>query len=253
MKRFHRTELLLGASGLKKLADARVTVVGLGAVGSFAVEGLARAGVGHLRIVDFDEVRESNINRQLLALESTLGQSKADVAHRRIKDINPRCEVDIHPVFVDAATAPGLLAQPTDALLDAIDSLGPKTELLTAAVRAGIPWIMSSMGAAWRTDPAFIRSGDIAETNRCPLARLIRKRLRRAGIARGIRCVYSTEPLPASALRRAPPDDEEEVLQRGRRRTPLGSLACITGIFGLTMACDTLRHLAGENAPPIDP
>ncbi|MFH0879905.1 MAG: tRNA threonylcarbamoyladenosine dehydratase [Lentisphaerota bacterium] len=246
MKRFERTKLLLGQEGLERLRQSTVTVVGMGAVGSFAVEGLARAGVGSLRLVDFDEIRESNINRQLFALESTIGRSKVEVARQRILDINPDCEVETHSCFMDRETFSSIFTAPTGALLDAIDSLGPKSELLAAAAKAGIPLILSSMGAAYRTDPSLIRVRDLSETQSCPLARLIRKRLRRLGVTTGIRCVYSMEKMPPSSQRAVPADQEEEVVQRGRRRTPLGSLACITGIFGLTMACETTMILAGK-------
>jgi TatD family hydrolase len=241
--RFSRTRKLLGDEAMARLARATVAVAGLGAVGSYAVEGLARAGIGRLRLVDFDVVRESNINRQLYALESTLGQPKVELARQRVLDINPRCEVDVLPLFLDAATAGEALKPPVNLLIDAIDSVGPKVALLAAAARAGVP-VISSMGAASRTDPQAIRVGDIAETDKCPLARFVRKKLRKLGVERGIRCVYSVEPPPP---RRGAPEEpaEEEVLKRGRRREPLGSLSCLTGIFGLTAANEAILFLAG--------
>ena len=238
----HRNELLLGPEGMKRLKGACVTVVGLGAVGSFAVEGLARAGVGHLRLVDFDEVRATNINRQLYALHSTIGKSKADLARDRVLDIHPGCSVDTMRVFVDEHTVSQVLDDSPGVVVDAIDSLSPKVTLLRAAVRAGVPLIISCMGAARRTDPQLIRVGDISETHRCPLARLIRKRLRQDGIVSGIRCIYSVEPpqggaMEESALR------EEEVVSRGRPRKPLGSLGCLTGMFGLYAAREAIMAL----------
>ena len=252
MNRFHRTELLLGRAALERLRGATVLVAGLGAVGSYAVEGLARAGVGHLRLVDFDVLRPSNINRQLYALESTLGRPKVEVAAERVRDIHPGCIVDAQRVFVDADTAPAVLAGPPDAVVDAIDSFAPKAALLRAAVAAGV-FVVSSMGAATRTDPGAIRVGDLSATEACPLARRLRKQLRRQGVERGIRCVYSVEP-PRTTARPLPPDagadaPEEETLRRGRPRAPLGSLSCLTGIFGLTAANEVILHLARTPAP----
>ncbi|OQA29264.1 MAG: tRNA threonylcarbamoyladenosine dehydratase [Verrucomicrobia bacterium ADurb.Bin345] len=241
--RFRRTELLLGKAALNRLRDAHVTVVGLGAVGSYAVETLARAGIGHFRLVDFDRVQPSNINRQLLALESTLGRSKVELARERVLGINPLCEVEALEVFADAATRPAILAPPCDAIIDAIDSVGPKTGLLADAVRAGIPLIVSSMGAALRTDPSAIRTDDISNTAQCRLAQKIRKRLRRHGISKGIRCVFSTEPAQGES---AAPEEaaEESGLQRGRKRKPLGSLSTMTGIFGMLAAHEVIISIA---------
>lgn len=248
MNRFVRTELLLGAEGLARLRNARVRVAGLGAVGSYAVEGLAHAGIGHLRLVDFDIVQPSNINRQLYALESTVGRPKVEVAAERVLDINPGCEVDVRRAFIDGDTAPDLLAGGFEAVIDAIDSLGPKVALLRAAHRAGL-WTVSCMGAATRTDPLSIRIGDIASTERCPLARFVRKRLRRDGIASGIRCVYSLEPARAPAPHDADTDPAAPGFEhrRGRKRRPLGSLSTRTGMFGLTAATEVILHLAGPH------
>lgn len=231
---------------------ARVTVVGLGAVGSFAVEGLVRAGVGHLCLVDFDEVRATNINRQLYALHSTIGKSKAELARERVIDINPDCRVDTLRLFVDAETVEQLLGEKPDVVIDAIDGLTPKVTLLRAAVRAGIPTIISCMGAARRTDPSFIRVGDLSETVRCPLAKLIRKRLRKEDITTGIRCIYSVESPQGGSVEEASAM-EDEVVSRGRTRKPLGSLGCLTGMFGLYAAREAIMALAtgrAQRAPP---
>ncbi len=245
--RFARTEMLLGPDGLERLRGARVLVAGLGAVGSYAVEGLARAGVGYLRLADFDVVQPSNINRQLYALESTVGRQKTEVAAERIRDINPACEVDARRVFIDGETAPGLFDGGLDVVIDAIDSLNPKVALLRAARQAGL-WTVSCMGAATRTDAAAIRTGDIAATEHCPLARLVRKRLRRVGVASGILCVYSVEPpraaVPAGESTDPVPPGFEH--RRGRKRPPLGSLSTLTGMFGLIAATQAILHIAGD-------
>ncbi len=250
--RFMRTERLLGRDGLARLKAARVAVVGLGAVGSYAAEGLARAGVGHLRLVDFDTVRPSNINRQLYALDSTVGQAKVEVARCRILDINPACEVEALPVFVDAKTVDCVLSPPLDLVIDAIDSLSPKVELIAAAAGAGLR-IVSCMGAAERTDPSKVRIAPLETTRECPLAKWVRKRLRQRGISHGVMCVYSEE-LPGNTWARPAAEGEEAdaALDRGRKRRVLGSLSTLTGIFGLTAATEAIRlltHAAGTTGP----
>lgn len=257
--RFTRTERLLGPTAFRRLKEARVCVVGLGAVGSYAVEGLARSGVGSFILVDFDEVNPSNINRQLYALESTLGQPKVDIATARVKDINPACRIEGHRLFVDSHSARQLMVEKPDLVIDAIDSLGPKVYLVAAAHKAGIP-IISVMGAATRTDPALIRVADISETNACPLARWMRKRLKKkCDITSGVRCVFSVEPvytspeaIPSSLPEEPPPELEPASYRRGRARRPLGSLSMVTGIFGLTAAREALVILAGlpQHRPP---
>lgn len=247
-ERFSRTELLLGAEGLKKLTAARVVVVGLGACGSYAVEGLARGGVGNLRLVDFDEVRASNINRQLYALDSTVGRSKAQVARQRVLDINPRCQVEALDLFVSPETIGQVLDGRPDVVVDAIDSLGPKLLLVSSAYHAGL-YTISVMGAATRRDPLKIRVGDLSETTNCPLARFMRKRLHRRGVDRGVRCVYSTEPVPRGARAEAPEEEDEggsvKEYEQGRKRARLGSLSCLTGIFGLIAANEAIARIAG--------
>lgn len=239
--RFLRIERMIGPEGLERLSRARVVVVGLGAVGSYATEALARAGVGHLRLVDFDVIRPSNINRQLYALESTLGRHKVDVAAARVRDINPRCEVEPLRIFVDAQTREQVLAGPPDVLIDAIDSLSPKVELLSAASAGGIP-IISSAGAALRTDPLSIRVAPLSQTHACPLAAKIRRKLRKRGVGIEFPCIYSIEP-----VRHEPGAPEESgetpVLERGRPRQTLGSLPTLTGIFGLIAANLALERL----------
>jgi tRNA A37 threonylcarbamoyladenosine dehydratase len=242
--RFSRIEKMIGTAGLHKLGASFVTVVGLGAVGSYAVEGLARAGVGHIRLVDFDEIRPSNINRQLYALESTVGLAKTDVAIARVRDINPKCKVEALKCFFDDTTADSVLAGPPDLVIDAIDSVAPKTQLLAELIKRDIA-VISSMGAALRTDPALVRTGPLSEVKNCPLARLIRKRLRKRGLSVEFSCVYSTEPtddLPGGGISETS-DATEETLRRGRTRRTLGSLPTLTGIFGLTAANLAIRML----------
>jgi tRNA A37 threonylcarbamoyladenosine dehydratase len=222
-----------------------VAVIGLGAVGGYVAEGLARAGVGRLTLVDFDTVQPSNINRQLLALDSTVGEPKVNAAKERIHQINPACLVDALQLFADSETIEQIIAEKPDVIIDAIDSLNPKVQVLSAAVKNTIT-VFSSMGAALRTDPSQIKTGDISETRNCPLARRLRKRLRGLGIDHGIFCVYSTEPVDFSYQPPAADEDETNPLaKRGRKRVTLGSLPTLTGIFGLILANKAIMHLAG--------
>lgn len=241
MSRLERVELMLGAEAVARLAGAHVAVVGMGAVGSYVTEALARVGVGSLRLVDFDEVQLSNINRQLFALDSTVGRPKVELARERVLDINPACRVEALHLFVHEDTAPRVLEGPPDVLVDAIDSLNPKLALLEAALRADVP-VIASMGAALKRDPSAVRVDDLSRTRICKLARLVRKRLRQRGIEHGIRCVYSLEP-PAEAIGARRPDEHHE--DRGRVRTTLGSLPTIPGIFGLMAAQEALDLILG--------
>ena len=247
--RFARTQRLLGEAGMARLTNAFVCIVGLGAVGSYAIEALARAGVGKLRLVDFDEIRLSNINRQLYATSSTIGRKKCDVARQRVLDINPNCHVQTLEVFVHTDTIEQVLAgdpKPPDLVIDAIDSFTPKQILLEALHLRGIP-VISSMGAAMRADPLQIRIGPLAEVHTCPLAAKLRKALRKRGVPINFTCVYSTEPvlqLPDDSADLEAPQDEQS-LERGRKRRTLGSLPTLTGIFGLIAANAAIDQLAG--------
>jgi len=240
MRWFARTEQLLGVEACAILAGARVAVYGLGGVGSFALEALARAGVGHLRVVDHDVVNPSNLNRQLLGLRSTLGRPKVEVAAERIRDINPHCVIDARRIFLNGDTVAQLLEPGVDVIVDAIDSVNAKAALLQAAQERSLP-VVSSMGAGGRRDGSRILVGDLSETDVCPLAAVIRKRLRRRGITTGIRCVYSTEPCRNDLL--PDPVDVEAHDGPGRKRTPLGTLSYMPALFGLRVAEEVLRML----------
>ncbi len=246
MERFARIEKLLGHSKSSWLRGRSVTIVGVGAVGGYALEGLARAGIGRLRLVDFDVVGISNINRQLHALESTLGMLKVEAARQRVLDINPLCQVEALPLFADPDTMEEILTPPPDLLIDAIDSLSSKIELLAAAHRHNIP-VVSSMGAALRTDPTQIFVDDLFKTKKCPLAKRLRKKLRHNGVDKGITCVYSTEDVNFDY---GEPEEFEEGApsshKRGRPRRLLGSLPTLTGIFGLVVANTALYKLLDQ-------
>lgn len=223
--RLHRIRLLLGDENIEKLRTATVMVVGCGAVGSFATEALARSGVGHIIVVDFDRVEESNINRQLFALTSTIGMSKVAVAATRIRDINPDATVDTFDMFFDDAHAPDVRP---DFVIDAIDSVDSKIALYRWCMARNIPFI-SSMGAARKTDPAQIKIGKISKTTVCPLAAKIRRMVRAARM-RDFPVVYSTEPANPNV---AP-------------NHTFGSMVTITGIFGLECANFAIKHIISK-------
>lgn len=216
--RLMRTRLLLGDENVARLRRCQVMVVGCGAVGSFAIEALARGGIGHLKLIDFDTVALSNINRQLFALTSTLGKKKVDVAAERIKDISSDILVDTYPVFLNNENADELLKE-VDFVIDAIDSIEGKVALIKTCLQKNIPFI-SSMGAARKVDAAQIKIAPMSQTSVCPLAAVLRQKLRQQKISLDFPCVYSTEP----AVDAVAPDRE------------MGSLVTITGIFGLMMA-----------------
>lgn len=223
MTRLARTKLLFGADAVKKLQNATVMVVGCGAVGSFAVEALARTGVGNLVLVDCDTVAESNINRQLIALDSTLGRSKVSVAAARIHDINPDINVVAINMFFDASSE--LDIRP-DFVIDAIDTVPSKIDLYQWCNARNIPFV-ASMGAGRKTDPTQIRIAKLSKTTVCPLASRVRKLAREHGIP-DFDVVYSAE-------RPCGPADGKE----------FGSLITVTGVFGLMLAGWVINHITG--------
>ena len=241
MDRFSRIRRLIGPAGLRQLQMARVTVVGIGAVGGYAVEALARAGVGHLHLIDFDTFEESNLNRQIHALFSTLGQPKVAVARERVLDINPDCRVMASCFTVSAATLEAVLNPLPHLLVDAIDDLEAKAALLVAASRQKVP-ILSAMGAALRRDPTLVRVADLFATQKCPLARRLRKKLRPLGVGEGIRCVFSMEEVDFGSQQGEADNDEPG---HGKPR-PLGSLPTVTGIFGLALANEAIKMLIAK-------
>ena len=215
MTRLNRSRLLFGDTGIKKLQNATVMVVGCGAVGSFAIEGLARSGVGHLIVIDFDCVEETNINRQLFALDSTLGQKKVCVAQERIKDINPDITVDALDLFFDENTE---ISVKPDFIIDAIDTVESKIALYKWAASHNVQ-IISSMGAASKTDISQIKIGMLSKTSVCPLASRVRRMMRDLGLS-DIPVVYSSQtPQPVT----------------GHAKN-LGSVITVTGVFGLMLA-----------------
>ncbi len=244
--RFHRTELLVGKDGLQKLADANVTVVGLGGVGAACVEALARAGVGNLRLIDSGDYELTNLNRQLFATELTISKSKAEMAKERVLSINPKCNVIAEKMLVNAETTESVLSPRPDVLIDAIDMLSPKVGLLEEAYKQKVPCIISSMGAANRFDPTQVRINDLSETKHCRLARFIRKRLRKRGIDSGIRCVCSEEISIVNNDIEMPDFENASKTVDGQDRLPLGSISYMPPIFGFTAAAEAIRFIVGK-------
>ena len=230
-----RTELLFGTDRIERLSQCHVLVVGLGGVGAYAAEQICRAGIGKMTIVDADTVNESNINRQLPALHSTLGMPKAEVVAKRLLDINPELQLTVLNEFLrDERTEEVLTSQPFDFVVDAIDSLSPKVFLMYHAYTHKIP-IVSSMGAGAKIDPSQIKIADISKTMNCALAKAVRKRLRGMGVNKGIPVVFSTEM--------ANPDAVIEVDNEQCKRTTTGTVSYMPATFGCFLASYVIRNI----------
>lgn len=228
---FSRTQMLIGTEGLSKLQKARVAVFGIGGVGGYVVEALARAGVGALDLVDNDEVSLSNINRQIIALHSTIGQPKAEVAAARCVDINPYIKLNIHKCFYLPENSDFFDFSQYDYVVDAIDTVTGKIALVEQAVKAGVP-IICAMGAGNKLDATKLEVTDISKTHTCPLAKVMRQELRRRGIQH-LKVVYSTEP----ALTPQICDETSH-----KRQTP-GSISFVPSVMGLLMAGEVINDL----------
>ncbi len=241
--RFSRLELALGSEAVAILKRSHVTVIGIGGVGGIAAETLVRSAVGHLRIVDTDTFQHTDINRQIFALESTIGQAKITAAEQRLLDINPSLDLSAVRAFFHSDTAEELLSPKPDFVIDAIDAVLPKIELLSYCHSHAIP-VISVMGAAVRKDYRNIMISDIHKTSVCPLARVIRRRLVRRGIKKGIICVYSAEPGPPSMASDQNVDENVRTAHtRGRVRPILGSYGPMISIFGILAADYVIRKL----------
>lgn len=248
--RFSRMRLLVGGEGMDRLQSAHVAIFGIGGVGSYAAEALARAGVGQLTLVDFDEICVTNVNRQIHALSSTLGQQKVAAMAERCRQINPDVDVVAIQRFYDAVSSDELLGPGYDYVLDCIDHITAKLHLIESCVSRKLP-IISSMGAANKLDPGKILVADISKTEKCRLARIIRKELRKRGISKGVQVVFSTEefrPLSDETAVCAEncvcPNQETQRWSCDDRRVILGSSSYIPPIFGLTMAGEVIRELS---------
>lgn len=249
LNRFSRTELLLGAEAMEKLKNSRVAVFGIGGVGGYAVEALARSGVGAFDLIDDDRVCLTNINRQIIATENTVGKYKVDVAKERILDINPKCDVITHKTFFMPDTKDQFDFSNYDYVVDAIDTVTGKKEIILCAKQAGVP-IISSMGAGNKLDPTAFRVADIYETSVCPLARVMRGICRKNGIDR-LKVVYSkekpirpTEDMSVSCRTHCicPPGTARKYTER--RDIP-GSAAFVPSVAGLIIAGEVVKDIIG--------
>ena len=232
-----RTELLLGEEKLNILRNARVLVVGVGGVGAYAAEMIVRSGVGRMTIADADKVSESNINRQLVALHSTIGREKCDILAERLRDINPELKLSIVNRFIKDDETDALLdSDKFDYVVDAIDTLSPKLALIKGALDRGIP-LVSSMGAGAKTDPTLMEIKDISKTHHCPLAHMLRKRLHKIGIKRGFWAVFSPEPVREGAM---------ILCEEQNKKSNVGTISYIPALFGIGCASVVVRDLVGE-------
>ncbi len=232
-----RTELLLGEEKLNILAHSNVLVVGLGGVGAYAAEMIARAGVSRMTIADADCVSESNINRQLVALHSTVGRQKAEILSARLRDINPEIELTVVNEYIrDALTYELLDSAKFDFVVDCIDTLSPKIALILGALERGIP-LVSSMGAGAKTDPTQLEIKDISKTHHCPLAHMLRKRLHRVGVRKGFKAVFSPEPMREGAM---------ILCEEQNKKSNVGTISYIPALFGIGCASVVIRTLIGE-------
>lgn len=234
-----RTELLIKQDGLNKLQNANILVVGLGGVGSFAAEFLARAGVGKMTIIDGDTVDITNINRQLPALHSTVNQPKVELVYARLKDINPNLDLTAINEFLTPERMESILTKEKfDYILDCIDSVSPKLSLILTAKRNKIK-IVSAMGAGGKTDPSKVMVTDISKTNNCFLAKQIRKRLRKEKINKGIKCVFSTELQKEDSLKMTDGSNF--------KKSFYGTISFMPALFGLHAAAEVINYLTKKD------
>lgn len=236
-EQFSRTALLVGEEGIDRLQKARVAVFGLGGVGGYVVEALARAGIGQLDLIDKDEISRSNLNRQILATHATIGMQKTEAAARRVAEINPACIVRTYPMFYLPETADTFDFSQYDYIVDAIDTVTAKLALVQQAQSVGTP-IICSMGTGNKLDASAFQVSDISKTSMCPLARVMRKELGKRGI-RHLKVVYSQE----EAMK--PTGWEEEAAALGKRQIP-GSMPYVPGAAGLILAGEVIRDIAAN-------
>ena len=251
LDQFSRTQLLYGAEAMEKLASARVAVFGIGGVGGYVVEALARSGVGALDLIDNDEVCASNLNRQIIATTKTIGKYKVDVAEERIHDINPDCRVRTYKTFFLPETKDQFNFSDYDYVVDAIDTVTGKLTIIEMAKEANIP-VISSMGAGNKINPAMFEVADIYETSICPLAKVMRHECKKRGI-RDLKVVYSKEkPIQPQADTSKSENDNNTVSQEttgrdSKRRAIPGSTAFVPSVVGLIIAGEIINDITGIN------
>ena len=232
-----RTSILLGEQVLDSLASRKVMVVGLGGVGAYAAEMLCRAGVGNMVLIDSDTVGETNLNRQLIALNSTLGKLKSEVLAQRLLDINPKVQLTIISEYVEEENIPRIFetAGKLDYVVDAIDTLAPKISLIKHCVQNGIPHV-TAMGAGAKLDATKIRIADLSKSYNCPLAYILRKKLRKEGISKGFKVVFSEE---------LPDRDAIVPMEERNKKSQVGTISYLPAVFGCVCAQAAIEHLIG--------
>ena len=235
-----RTNLLIKKDKLEILKKSNVLIAGLGGVGAFAAEMICRAGVGKMTIIDSDNVKPSNKNRQLLAMESTVGLPKAEIMGARLRDINPEIELCVHNEYLRDQFSDQILDEKFDYVVDAIDTLAPKVFFIRGAMLNGLK-LVSSMGAGGRTDPAKIKIADFSDSHNCDLARLLRKRLGGFDIKSGFKVVFSTEI--------SSEESKIHVENVQNKKTTIGTISYLPAIFGCYCASVVIRDLIGEEVP----
>lgn len=234
LNEFSRSELLLGKEAIDLLAKKRVAVFGVGGVGGYVVESLARTGIGHLDLIDNDTVSLTNINRQIIALHSTIGKDKVEVAKDRVLDINPNCDVKVYKTFYLPETASLFNFKDYDYVVDAIDTVAGKLMLIEEAKRNNVP-IICSLGAGNHLDPLSFKVSDINKTSMCPLAKVMRRELKKRNI-KDVKVVYSTE----QAIK---PYEYEEIQKDSSKRATPGSVAFIPSVVGLIIGSEVIKDL----------
>ncbi|MGE5683364.1 MAG: ThiF family adenylyltransferase [Bacillota bacterium] len=241
---FERTELLLGNEKLNLLKNSHVLVMGLGGVGAYAAEMICRGGIGQMTIVDGDKIEKNNINRQLPALHSTLGKTKAEVVAERLRDINPELKLNVICNYIEDKDMEALVLKGFDYVVDCIDTLSPKVNLIYSCVKNNIP-VVSSMGAGAKVDPSMIRVTDISKSYNCTLARKLRKSLNRLGVKTGCKVVFSPEEIIKESV----------IINLSRnKKSTVGTISFMPPMFGCFCASVVLNHLSGkENVPDANP
>ncbi len=232
-----RTELLISEKQVKHLQNKHVLIVGVGGVGGYAAEQLCRAGIGKLTLVDNDKVHPSNKNRQLIALDSTIDTFKTQACLKRFKDINPSAEITTHELFIKDDSVNELLEQPFDYVIDAIDTLTPKVDLIEACVKKNIP-LISSMGSGGRMTPEDIQIAEIEKSHHCKLAYIVRKKLHQRGIYKGFKVIFSPEQVPENVYHITDGSNN--------KRTIIGTISYMPAIFGCFAASVVIRQFLQE-------
>lgn len=231
-----REALLIGEESIERLQNAHVLVVGVGGVGAYAAEMIVRAGIVHITIADSDVVSESNINRQLIALHSTIGKTKTELLETRLLDINPQLDIHIITEFIkDEKTYEVLDAVKYDYVVDAIDTLSPKLALILGCMERNIP-IVSAMGAGAKLDPTKLEICDISKTHHCPLAHMLRKRLHKAGVKRGFTAVFSPELTVGEVI----------TCEERNKKSNVGTISYMPALFGIGCASVVIRNISGK-------